>query len=320
MPGRKTNSPIELAVISHIVEENIIFPDSTIEGVLGSPTAYSSVVASRLGTRTGVMTKIGKDMPRHLLQALYEAGVDTRGIKVEGEYTTLSLLNYDKTGNKAILYPKKAPPIFFDDIPSDYLSGEMIYICPMDYDVPLETIEALSKVETMLAVDIGGYGGAHSDTHPDRDEQITHAELKRIIKHCHVVKASSEDCAYFFGPHEDKKKIATSFVEWGSKIGIVTMGEKGAAIATEERIFVTPAISSDIVDCTGAGDVYMGGFLSEYIRTRDVRKSGIFAAATASLVIEGTGGVLAHRMPTRAQVLERIQAARRYEDTSGHKS
>jgi len=81
MRQEKRNSQTELVVINHIVNETIKFPDQTIEGVLGSPTAYSSVVASKLGVKTGMVTKIGEDMPKDLLQSIYEAGVDTRGIK-----------------------------------------------------------------------------------------------------------------------------------------------------------------------------------------------------------------------------------------------
>jgi len=312
MRQEKRNSQIELVVISHIVNETIKFSNRTIEGVLGSPTAYSSVIASKLGIKTGIVTKIGKDMPKDLLQPIYKAGVDTRGIKVKGENTTLSLLVYHEGGNKTILYPKKAPPIFFEDIPGDYLDAEMFYICPMDYEVSTETIKALSKVRATLAVDIGGYGGAHSYTHPSQEERRTHAELKEIVKSFQIVKASSEDCGYFFGIRESKEKIATIFVEWGAKVGIVTLGEEGAIVATKKKTLVNPVFPTNVVDCTGAGDAYMAGFLVEYLRTEDAWKSGLFASATASLVIEGTGGAVADRMPIRAQVLKRLSKSKHH--------
>lgn len=49
----------DLIVIGHILNETIKLPDRTIAPVLGSPTAYCSVIASRLGVKTGVVTKIG---------------------------------------------------------------------------------------------------------------------------------------------------------------------------------------------------------------------------------------------------------------------
>lgn len=297
----------ELVVISHIVNETITFPDRVIEGVLGSPTAYTSVAAARLGMSTGVVTKIGTDLPPDFLKAFEEANVDTRGVKIEGRDTTHSLLTYDELGNKEILYPKKAPPLLFENIPREYLSAGIVYICPMDHDVSLETIKALYGEGINLAADIGGYGGAHSSKHPSEKEKKTRRTIGELIKHFHIVKASSEDSRHLFGAKEDmEEEMAELIVNLGADISIVTLGEKGSFVSSKKGTFRMPAFSSQMKDCTGAGDVYMAGFLVEYLRTKDVWESALFASATASIVIEGTGGVAADRMPTTSEVEKRI--------------
>ena len=73
-------SKLEIIVMSHMVNEIIKFPDRTIEGVLGSPTAYSSVALGMLGAKVGVVSKIGTDVGEDFLQPLKEANVDIRGI------------------------------------------------------------------------------------------------------------------------------------------------------------------------------------------------------------------------------------------------
>lgn len=297
----------DLIVIGHILNETIKLPDRTIAPVLGSPAAYCSVIASRLGVKTGIVTKIGRDMPRELLKVFSEAGVDSRGIKTEGEASTTDLLIYDTSGNKRAHYLKRAPDILFDDIPEDYLGAKIIYVCPMDYEVPLETVRELSNLGKTLAVDLMGYGGATSSVHPDEKEQKNHRVLKDLVRHFHIVRASIEDCQYFFGAKKGMgEDVAHLFTEWGADIGIVTLGEKGAVITTKERNFRIPAFPARVEDCTGAGDAYSAGFLVEYLRTKDTYKSGLFAAATASLVIEGSGGVLLERMPISSQVRRRI--------------
>ena len=180
---------LDLIVIGHILNETIKLPDRTIAPVLGSPAAYSSVIATRLGVRTGIVTKIGKDMPRELLKVFSEAGVDTRGIKTEGDASTTNLLIYDTLGNKKVRYLKKAPHIFFNDIPKEYLHAKIIYICPMDHEVPLETVRELSNLGKTLAVDLMGYGGATSSAHPDEKEQEGHQSLKDLVKHFHIAVA-----------------------------------------------------------------------------------------------------------------------------------
>ncbi|RLC59920.1 MAG: hypothetical protein DRI01_10820 [Chloroflexi bacterium] len=297
----------ELVVMSHIVNETIKFPDRVIEGVLGSPTAYASVAAARLGMSTGVVTKIGTDIPSNFLKAFEEANIDTRGIKVEGRNTTHSLLTYDESGNKEILYPKKAPPLLFGDIPQEYLDAEIVYICPMDHEVSIETVKSLYREGATLAVDLGGYGGAHSSKHPGDKEKKTLKITGELVRHFHIVKVSSEDCRYLFGAKEGmEEEIAELIVELGAKISIVTVGERGSFISSKKGTFRMSALPSQVKDCTGAGDAYMAGFLVEYLRTRDVWKSALFASATASIVIEGTGGVVAGRMPTISEVRKKI--------------
>lgn len=186
----------------------------------------------------------------------------------------------------------------------------MIYVCPMDYEVPLETVEELSTLGKILAVDLMGYGGATSTTHPDQEEKKSHRDLRNLVKRFQIVKASIEDCQYFFRRKEvPEEGIAQLFTEWGAEIGIVTLGKKGAILTTKDKNFRVPAFATRVKDCTGAGDAYSAGFLAEYLRTKEPYKSALFAAATASLVIEGTGGVLLERMPTSSEVRDRMSKA-----------
>lgn len=304
-----------MVMVGHIVKEMIHFPDRTMGPVLGSPAAYCSVVAAKLGVRVGVVTKIGSDMPQELLRPFTEVGVDLRGLKREGNYTTASLLIYHESGDKEIRYPHKALPILFEDVPSAYWQSDIFHVCPMDYDAPLETIERLSTLSAMLSVDLGGYGGAHSRTHPDPTEEQNLRALRELVKHFHIVRASEEDCRHLLGPVEGREaEVARCFVDWGAQIGIVTLGKKGAVLATSEGTFRVPALPGPVVDGTGAGDAFIAGFLAEYLRTADPKRSAQFASAVALWVISGTGGVTVARMPTREDVEGMLETATREDE------
>ena len=297
----------ELVVVGHIINETIQYSDRTVTPVLGSPAAYSSVVASKLGIRTGLVTKIGKDWPDEFLNAIKDAGVDMRGVKITGR-STRNLLVYDKSGNKKVRYLAKAPSIYVSDIPKEYLKASIIYICPMDFEVSLQTVRRLHALGKKLAVDLMGYGGATSSSHPNREERQNRRALKKLVRYFHIVRASIEDCEYFFEEVSQKEEeIAHLFTEWGANIGIITLGERGSIIVTKEREFRVPVFPAKVKDSTGAGDSYSAGFLVEYLRTKNPHQSALFAAATASLVIEGTGGVLLKRVPTTLEVRRRIE-------------
>ena len=296
-----------LVATGHLIKETIKFPHKTIGPVLGSPVTYSSVAAARLGVKTGIVTKVGKDISQDLLKPLFEAEVDTTGLKIEGGHTTTNLLLYVTSGNKSFRYLKKAPDISLSDIPRSYLAAKIFYVCPINYEVSLETIRAIHSLDKIVAMDLGGWGGAASTTHP-KGEKDFHI-LKNLMKYLHIVKASAEDCQYLFHSQEiPGNEVPHLFVEWGVKIGIVTLGENGSVVANKKTQFRVSAFSGNVVDCTGAGDVYSAGFLAEYLRTKNMEKSALFASVAASLAIEDSGGVLAKRMPTRSEVLERLSA------------
>jgi len=154
----------DIIIMGHVVKEMIYFSDRIVGPVLGSPVAYSSVVAGKLGAKVGVVTRAGKDMPDHLLSSIFQVVVDRKGIRIEGEKTTSSKLMYLDSGDKRIEYPQKAPIISFEDIPKEYLNCKLAYICTMDYEVPLDVITKLKELNIPLAIDLGGYGGAHGQS------------------------------------------------------------------------------------------------------------------------------------------------------------
>ena len=104
---------LDIAVLGHILNEKIIFPDKEIYPVLGSPVAYSTACMASLGVRIGIVTKIGKDFPKDLLKVFDQLGIDRKGITI-GENSTNNELIYDKLGNKTVNFITKAEDIFFD--------------------------------------------------------------------------------------------------------------------------------------------------------------------------------------------------------------
>ncbi len=302
----------DLVLIGHIVKEMIYFPNRTLGPVLGSPVAYGSVVAARLGERVGIVTTVGSDMPDDLLHPFCEAGVDTSGLLVEpGNWTTASELIYYESGNKEIRYPQKAPPIRFEDIPTAYHAANIFYIATMDHDVPLETIIQLCSLGATLAIDLGGYGGAHSREHPNETEQQKPSRLCELLSYFDIVRASVEDCAHLLGRERvatetGEEAIVRLFLDWGAKVALLTLGERGCVVGTPDNILRVPSHRGKVIDTTGAGDSFSTAFLVGYMHTGDIEWSARFGAATVINIIERTGGVLASRMPTRDEVDRRL--------------
>ena len=295
---------VDIAVLGNILNEKIIFPDRQIYPVLGSPAAYSSVCMASLGAKVGIVTKIGKDFPRELLSVFDELRVNKDGIVI-GENSTNNELVYDRNGNKSLKFITKAEEIFFEDIPDSCFDAKIFYICPMDYEVSIETISKISNLGKIMAIDLGGYGGGTSDSHPKIKDGN---EIERLCPYFDIVKASIEDCSHVFGI-SDEKKISEKIIDWGADISVITLGEKGSFIKTKNvEKYIPPFPIKKIVDQTGAGDCYFAGFLVEFLTSSDSYISAVYGNAAASYIVERSGGAVVSRMPDMEEVERRAKA------------
>jgi sugar/nucleoside kinase (ribokinase family) len=252
---------------------------------------------------TGIITKIGPDMPQELLQPIIQSGVNTGGILLS-ERSTASELIYDSQGNKEIRYPSMSDPLRPVDVPPSYQGCGLIYVCPMDEDVLLPDLGDMVTHGRMSAVDLGGYGGVHMSK---ARRGVFHSLIElacEVSAHFNIVKASDEDAISIFG-WNDPEAAAKKLLDCGPEVVVITLGKKGAFIYTANQSWLVPPVPGDVVDTTGGGDTFMAGFLSEYLRSGDPLLSAQWGCATATCVIEQSGGVRLERMPTRQKVQAR---------------
>ena len=112
---------------------------------------------------------------------------------------------------------------------------------------------------------------------------------KRVLEHVDIFKSSLEETKAITGLDE-LSHAAKAIHDYGVGIVIVTLGEKGAAVFVEGAMHSVPAFKpAKLVDPTGAGDTFIGGFLAEYVRGEDCSWCSCVGAAVSSLVVEGVG-------------------------------
>jgi len=71
---------------------------------------------------------------------------------------------------------------------------------------------------------------------------------------------------------------------------VITRSEKGSVVVTRDETFATPAMQADnLVDTTGAGDLYAAGFIYGYTHERPLRDCARFGSLAAHLVIQQIG-------------------------------
>lgn len=298
---------LDIVVIGTIIKETIRFPNRTIGPVIGSPAAYASLVLAAQGKRVGLVTYYGKDME----DIISELDVlDHRGI-LPGERTTTNLLVYRENGSKYVEYQYANPDIRFEDICEDYLKTQNFKICPMNYEVEVELVRRLYRMGKTVFVDLGGYGGATSDIHYTIDEDKGKEIIGELCRNTTIIKASEEDLRLIM-PGKTPEQAVEYMVAEGARNVVVTLGANGVLCREEgkknryEKPFkAVSEIEDGSLDFTGAGDSFGAGFMASYITFRDIPEAALNGNATASLVIQKTGGCTLNRMPVSEMVQKR---------------
>lgn len=300
-PGRPGVGEVAPRVVSigHILEEMIRFPDRTIGPVVGGPAAYSSVAAVRAGVRCGIVSVISRRATAAFLAPLLESGVNLAGLARRGD-TRTSLLSYDGSGAKHIEYTLVADVIGPVDIPDAYLGAEGFLLCPLDFEISLAAVERIAATRGIVMLDLGGWGGVVATRHPV-DDPVIAERVAVVMSAADIVKASAEDCSFLVGS-TDPYRAARRLVDLGAPMSLVTCGELGLVVDDGTDQAWVRAFEVATADVTGAGDVFCGAFLAEYVRSGNVGEAAEYGAAAAALLVTGSGGVSARRTPSDRQI------------------
>jgi len=214
-------------------------------------------------------------------------GVDIRGAKVVSSTGGFRLI-YDDRGNRTLDVLGVSEEIHREDIPDEFLDSRMILLGPILDEIGLETIRSIrgrSKAEVFLdpqglVREIGPEGRIREVG--DLGKTKTLCGLVDIIK-------PNEHEARLMVDHEDPFMAARLLVQWGAKLAVVTLAERGSIIAKGRNMIRILAYEILAKDPTGAGDTYAGAFITKYLEGSNLYHCGLFASAAASIKVENTG-------------------------------
>jgi sugar/nucleoside kinase (ribokinase family) len=283
------NQPFDVAVVGHFAIDTIRLPRrSSPFVVLGGSVTYVSFVTKRLDGTVCVISKVGSDFPEAYLWLLREEGIDLSGVvKLKREGTTRFDLEYNEDlSNRTLKLESKAAPINVSNLPRS-LHAKAVHIAPIAGEISYEVVKRLKGCSEVLSLDPQGLLRRFNK----KTGKVTSRSSvdKRLFSLVNVYKSSLDEITALTG-QSDMNAAINAVHDFGVKTVIVTLGAKGAVLSVEKTVYtIPPCCSRAFVDPTGAGDVFIGGFLTEYIRQKDALWCACVGSAAASLVIEGMG-------------------------------
>ena len=282
--------PPQFLVVGHVAQD--LTPDEGASGPawrLGGTVSYASLLATRLGLQTAVLTAAGADLA--LEEALPGADVvcvrSPRSTQFRNLYTAEGRVQY---------IPQRASAIRPGSLPEDWRKAEIVLLGPVAGEVD----DALGACFPEALVGVSAQGWLR-EIGPDNRVRPLPPERWReenVLRPAHVLFVSDEDF-----PRSAAEAVLT---QWSRQVEVLayTRAERGAEICHGGTWRHIDAVPAEAVEPTGAGDVFAVAFLIRYREVKDPWEAARFAAAAASFVVEAEG--LAS-MPDRSMIEERLR-------------
>lgn len=278
-----------ITAIGNPVYDYIKTKDSKTEGrILSGCSTNAALALSKLGEKVRLIGAIGDDYKNEFLKKL--KSLDIEAILHDSDETGgFSLTYYDDFGNRTLDLLGRAG-IINKLNPQGYSDSKAVLIGPILGEISFDEIKTIrNNFDGLMFCDPQGLL-----RNADENNRIFHKkteELEEVMSAFDVVKPNELETKILTGinARQDPHQAAEIIKDWGPKIVIITLAELGSVIFDGKTYIDIPAYNTKLVDATGAGDTYMAGFTYEYLRTGDLKKSGCFASAVSSIMIEQIG-------------------------------
>lgn len=263
----------------------------------GGKGSNQAVGCARLGAKVSFVARIGKDPFGEMALELYrEEGVDTTWVKQTAERPTgvgFILVKPGSGENCIALDPGANDLLTGDDVAESDAALVSARVVLTQLEIPARAAEAAMKR--------GRAHGAITILNPAPARSLHPAVLKNVD----ILTPNEAEAKVLLGYRPeagiDPSEVTRELLRLGPRSVVVTLGEQGALIATQDWEKGVPAIKVPAVDTTGAGDAFNAGLAVAMARGADLEAAVHLAVITGGLAVTKDGVVPA--LPRVSEVL-----------------
>ncbi|MBB5223714.1 ribokinase [Amaricoccus macauensis] len=262
----------------------------------GGKGSNQAVAAGRLGADVSFITRLGADAFGDMALVTWaEAGVKPAVRRDPESYTGAACIFIeDGTGDNAIIIsPGAAAEIVPEDLDAEagLISDAAVFVTQLEQ--PLAA--------AVRGLEIARANGVTTILNPAPAQPLDDA----VLKLCDYLTPNETEIGQLTGIEvtdlDSVRAAADQLLARGVGAVVVTLGEKGALLHGHGRSVVVPAVAAGaLVETTGAGDAFNGGFATALARGEDANVAVRYGCAAAGISVTRAGA--ARSMPTRAEV------------------
>ena len=243
----------------------------------GGKGANQAVAARQCGADVAMVARLGNDIfGQATIDNFARLGIDASHVRVlDGHSSGVAPIFVDPSGQNRIIVVKGAnDQLLPHDV--DQAAGliESADCVVLQFEIPLETIAHTARLARSR--------GVRTIVNPAPAGPVD-ADL---LAHADYIIPNETEAEMITGmpvkTPEQAEACARSLLARGASRAIITLGERGALLATRDRMELVPAFTVATRDTTGAGDAFIGSFATFLVEGCDereaIRRANLYAA------------------------------------------
>jgi sugar/nucleoside kinase (ribokinase family) len=272
---------MSIVVVGSVGIDTIETPFGREEDVLGGSASYFSL-AARNFTDVHMVSSVGDDFPSAYSELLHSRGVDTEGIAVDdGEtFRWEGRYDYDMKDPETVSVTLGVLGSFDPVVPEKSRDADYLFLANTDPEIQMKVLEQVNSPR-IVACDTMNFW---------IENKLE--ELKGLLGKVNILIINDSE-ARQLSEEPMMLRAAKKIMEMGPEFLIVKRGEYGALLFSREDLFFAPSyMLEQVLDPTGAGDTFAGGFMG-YVASRDkdldfagFKKGVAYGSVLASFTVE----------------------------------
>jgi sugar/nucleoside kinase (ribokinase family) len=271
---------MSLLVVGSVALDSVETPFGARDGVLGGSAMYFAAAASLL-TKVSVVGVVGEDFPTAQLAFLRARGVELDGLSiVRGKtFRWKGRYGFDLNAAETLDTQLNVFEHFAPELGPQARKSERIFLGNIDPGLQLRVLEQAERPRLVCADTMNYWISSRR------------AQLLQLLPRVDVLMVNDAEVRQLAG-ESNVLKAAHAAQRMGAKAVVVKRGEYGALLVAGGHSFYAPAFPlADVVDPTGAGDTFAGGFLGllDRLDASDpaaLRQATVMGSTIASFTVE----------------------------------
>jgi sugar/nucleoside kinase (ribokinase family) len=275
---------MSLVIVGSVAFDSLETPHGRREKIVGGSCTYCSLAASFF-TQPKIVAVVGEDFPEEAIELFKSRGIDVRGLEIQSGKTFHWEARYGDDPNQRTTIRTELNVFedFSPQLPPDYTEADIVFLANIDPDLQ-EDILSQVKHPKLVAMDTINLW---IKTKPD--------PLLRVLEKVNVYFANDEEIK-MLAKEPNLIRAGKKLLERGPSFIVIKKGEHGALVLGKDSVFGVLAYPCEkVIDPTGAGDSFAGGFLGyldkikAFDKEGEIRKASVYGSVMASFTIEDFG-------------------------------